>query len=658
MPEVLEERQRAGLRAVVDTFVASVDAGAGRRTPSGSELGVVEAVEAAIGQAPRKADRKQTALLLGLFGTRGLTALGGGGFKKFAALPLSEREAVLLSWADSKLPQRRAVFQALRKAALGMAYMLPTDPSGEPNPMWELIGYPGARSDPAPPAPLAPLKSLEIAGDTTLDCDVVVVGSGAGGATAAAVLAQAGLDVIVVEAGSYHAEDHYDGSELKGVQDLYLNGGGIATDDQSVGLIAGACLGGGTVVNYTTSFRTPDNVRAEWAGLGATSFASDEYGAALDAVCERTGVNQEHNTPSSRDHLMQKGLDDLGWHSDFMPRNVRGCKQDERCGYCGYGCPYGAKQNALVTWLQDHAAAAGRVVVDTYVECITSAGGAATGVVAVHHPSGSAVTIRSRAVVCAAGALHTPALLKRSGMSNPNIGRNLRLHPATAVWGVFDEEVDGWGGTLQAVYSDEHADLDGEGYGLKYETAPIQPLLLFSFAPWRSARQSFELMQALPNTGVVGALLRDKGSGEVRVGRDGQPIARYKLSEIDQRHLHTGVEGGAKILKAAGAQRIYTSHAKLVETRTGDVDALARDAAAAGYGSGQIALGSFHIMGSARMGGHPTTAACDPTGQTYDVRNVVVCDGSAFPTSSGVNPQISIMAIAHMNARALASRLA
>jgi long-chain-alcohol oxidase len=654
----LNDRQRAGLRAIVDTFAAPVDIGGGRRTPAASEIGVVEAVEEAVAAAPRAADRKQSAALFGLFGSRGLTALGGGGFKRFEDLPLEEREKVLLSWADSRLPQRRAVFQALRKAAVGMTYLTPETPAGQPNPMWELIGYPGPRADPPPSAPLAPLTPVAVTGDLSLSCDVVVVGSGAGGAVAAAVLAQAGLDVIVVEAGGYHAEDAYDGVEGKAVQSMYLNGGALASDDQSIALLAGSTLGGGTIVNYTTSFRTPDDVRAEWASHGVTAFANHDYEAALDAVCERVGVNQEHNRPSARDATMQRGLTELGWHSDLMPRNVRGCKQDERCGYCGYGCPYGAKQNALVTWLQDHAQSGGRVIVDTYVEKITTAGGAATGVVGVHHPSGSRVSIRSRAVVCAAGAIHTPALLKRSGLGNPNIGRWLRLHPATAVFGTFDEELRGWEGTLQAVYSDQFADIDGDGYGLKFETAPLQPLLHFSFNPWRSAAQSFEVMSALPHSGVIGVLLRDRDAGEVRVGRDGQPIVRYRLSDYDAHHMHIGVEGAAKVLQAAGARRIHTSHARLVESRAADPAEIARKAKAAGYKSGQIALGSFHIMGSARMGGHPTTAACDGVGQTYDVRDIVVCDGSTFPTASGVNPQISIMSIAYMNAQALAARLA
>jgi choline dehydrogenase-like flavoprotein len=239
------------------------------------------------------------------------------------------------------------------------------------------------------------------------------------------------------------------------------------------------------------------------------------------------------------------------------------------------------------------------------------------------------------------------------------IGKNLHLHPATGVWGVFDDQLDPWGGTLQAVYSDQHRDLDGDGYGLKYETAPAHPSLLLTFAPWRSARQHLDLMSALPHSTLVGVLLRDRDAGEVRTGRDGQPVVRYQLSARDQAHLRTGIEGGARILQAAGARRIFTSHAQVVSwDACGEPTEFMRAADAAGYRSGQVTLASFHIMGSARMGGDAGDAVCDPYGETFDARNLVVCDASAFPTASGVNPMITIESLAHMNASALAARLA
>jgi long-chain-alcohol oxidase len=309
----------------------------------------------------------------------------------------------------------------------------------------------------------------------------------------------------------------------------------------------------------------------------------------------------------------------------------------------------GAKQSVVKTWLADAHAAGARLIVRTRVRRILVEDGAARGIVGAT-VAGHQVTIRSRAVVASCGAIHTPALLKRSGLQNENIGRHLTLHPATAVFGVFDEELKPWEGVMQALYSDQHRNLH-DGYGLKYETAANHPHLFVGFAPWRGAQQHLSLMEGLPSTVPMGVLLRDRDGGEVRVGRDGEPIVRYRLSPFDAGHLRTGIDGAAQILEAAGARRIFTSHTKWVSYEVGSSSgARARymaEADAAGYGPGQIALGSFHIMGSARMGGSPATSACDPTGQTWDVRDLYVFDGSSFPTASGVNPQISIQSIAH-----------
>jgi choline dehydrogenase-like flavoprotein len=297
--------------------------------------------------------------------------------------------------------------------------------------------------------------------------------------------------------------------------------------------------------------------------------------------------------------------------------------------------------------------------VRTRADRVTIQDGRATGVEG-RTLDGHRVHVRARAVVSACGALNTPALLKRSGLANANIGKHLRLHPATPCWGLFDERLDPWTGAMQALYSDQHRDLDGHGYGVKYETAPTHPSLLVSFAPWKSGAHHAELMQGLSHTGVVGVLLRDRDGGEVRVGRDGEPVVKYRLSAHDEGHVRRGVEGAAEILEAAGARRIYSSQSRFISYepgRDGGREEFMRQADAWGYGAGRCTFGSFHIMGSARMGGSPQMSACNPDGETWDVRNVVVCDGSAFPTASGVNPMISIESIAHMNASRLAAKL-
>jgi long-chain-alcohol oxidase len=649
-PMNVTPRQRRALEEICEAFCPT-----GEGLPTARELGVAEAVLAAVARNPRESERRQLLGLLSLWDTPALGALGGAGFKRFSALPRVERERVLLAWGDSRLTQRRAVFQALRRGVLLFYYML-SGPDGARNAAWDAIGYDGPLG-PLEGAPPRALRSTEIDRATRLECDVVIVGSGAGGGVVAGMLAGAGLDVIVVETGGYYDDRDFDGSEL-GALTRYYMAAPAATHDQSVALLAGSCLGGGTVVNYTTSFRTPEDVREEWAGHGVPAFATADYTASLDAVERRLGVNREHNEPSSREHKLQEACVKLGWHIDAMPRNVRGCVQGKECGYCGLGCRVGAKQSVVKTWLADADAAGARLVVRTKVERVIVEGGAARGIVG-RTAEGHALTVRARAVIAACGAIHTPALLKRSGLQNPNIGKHLKLHPATAVFGVFDEELKPWEGVMQALYSDEHRDLDG-GYGLKYETAANHPHLFVPFSPWRGAREHFALAEALSGTVPIGILLRDRDGGEVRVGRDGEPIVRYALSPFDAGHLRTGLDGAAQILEAAGAQRIFSSHSKWVSYAPGSEGSRARymaDADAAGYGAGQVTLGSFHIMGSARMGGSPATSACDPEGQTWDVRDLYVFDGSSFPSASGVNPQISIQAIAHMGAAALAARL-
>src|ERR671914_992590 len=285
MSAALAPKARAALDAICDTFAPGGDG-----LPSATELGVPEALLGIVARNPRAGERRQVAQLLGLWDTRLLCAIAGGGFGRFSALSQGERERVLLSWADSRVPQRRAAFQALRKGTL-LAYYGKGGPDGRPNPVWDAIGYPGPLGSPSNPPPPG-IEPVAVNADATLDCDVVVVGSGAGGGTAAAVLAQAGLDVVILEAGRYFTERDFDGAELSGFDRLYLNGGGMASADGGVGLLAGQGLGGTTLVNYTFSFRTPDKVRREWASEhGLPAIASEEFDGSLDTVWERIGVN-------------------------------------------------------------------------------------------------------------------------------------------------------------------------------------------------------------------------------------------------------------------------------------------------------------------------------------------------------------------------------
>jgi long-chain-alcohol oxidase len=649
---VLSPRARAALDAICNTFVPGGDG-----LPSATEAGVPDALLALVSRNPRAAERRQVAQLLGLWDARLVCAMAGGGLKRFTSLSQGEREDILLSWADSRLVQRRAAFQALRKGTL-LVYYGQGGADGDRNPVWAAMGYPGPLGPPPNP-PSHTIEPLNIDSDTALDCDVVVVGSGAGGGTAAAVLSQAGLDVIMIEAGAYFTETDFDGAELSGFDRLYLNGGGMASVDGSVGLLAGRGLGGTTLINYTFAFRTPDGVREEWArehGLAAVT--TPDFDQSLDAVWERIGVNAEHSVPSRRDESIRESLDKLGWEWEVMQRNVRGCTE-EVCRLCHYGCQLGAKQSTLRTWVQDAHDAGARILVETRAERVLTDGGVASGVEA-RTAAGHEVTVKARAVVSACGSLHTPVLLSRSGVRSRALGKNLRLHPVLVVWGQMEEEIRPWEGMLASTFSDHDADMDGRGYGVKYEHVATPPSILLSFSPWRGGHHHAQLMQALSYTAGCGVLLRDHGAGEVRTGRDGEPIVRYRLTPEDVTNMRRGIRGAAQIVETMGARRIFSSQAKWVAYepgRRGDLGSFMRDADACGWGAGQAQVVSFHIMGSARMGGSPIDSVCDPTGQVWSTPGLYVLDGSALPTASGVNPMVTIEALAHMNARGLAARL-
>jgi len=643
------EKHLAALRLISDTFAP----GDGAAIPPASAVGAPEFALELASTNPREADLKQLQSLLSLWDTRFLGFMLTGRPRKFSSLDQAGRERVLLSLSDSRVAAKRGLFAALKGACLA-PYYITAGPV-----LWDSMGY-EAPPGPLPDAPDPVLKPEHVTQDETIVCDVVVVGSGAGGGTAAGVLAAAGLDVVVLEAGEYHDDRDFDGSERTGFSQLYAGSPGVTSEGQ-VQLVAGRGLGGGTVVNYTTSFPTPDHVRAEWAALGTPQFTTSEYDDALNAVNARLGVNKDHPGAGVRDQILERGAKALGWNVDAMPRNVIGCETSVECGRCGMGCRIGAKQSVTKTWLADAAENGARIYVGARARTVTVENGRAVGVTAIS-PDGKVLTVKSRAVVVAAGAIQTPALLKRSGLANKNIGKYLRLHPATALWARVPDLVNPWEGATQARYVNNWTDLDGDGYGVLFETAPLTPAFGSGFVNWRSGAQHLERMQDLKHMLGVAIIVRDKGpGGTVRIGKDGEPIASYTLSPGDTELLMRGFDLAAQIGEAAGATQIYSTHHRTVgyaPGKNGNRDSFMAEMRKEGAAPARLALAALHIMGSSRMGGSPDISALNPDGETWDVKDLVVADASCFPTASGVNPMISIESIAYMNAKRLAAKLA
>jgi long-chain-alcohol oxidase len=646
----------AGARGREEAVLAALAAGVLGPAPDPAVPGRMLAI---LGGTANRRDRERLLGVLRALDTRaGALALTGHP-GPVSGRPPAAAEAVMARWSASRLPLLRRLAGAVGPIALLAAY-------GWPGPARDATGYPG----PLGPAPDVPrrLRPLTLDGDEELACDVAVVGSGAGGGVVAAELARAGLDVVVLEKGGHAEARDFAHQEGDAYRDLYLYGSTLTTDDLGCRILAGSTLGGGTVVNYSTSFPTPPAVLAEWAAVsGVDAFVSGEVAASLDTVATRLGVTDTQSHPGTRDRLLERGLAGLGWHAAPLPRNVRGCPQDAGCGWCGFGCRVGAKQSTLVTYLEEAAAAGARLVTGAdarrvLVEPVRGGdgprGGRATGVEALT-AGGHRLVVRARAVVAAAGAIETPALLLRSGLGG-QVGRHLHLHPGTAAVGVFDEPVRWWEGTLQARWSAQLRERLGP-YAPIFETVPVHPGTAAVALPWRSAAEHRALMARSAHLSLVGVLGRDRGGGRVRVDGDGNPVVRWRLAAADETRLAEGVAAAGRVLAAAGAAEVFSLQRRRPGFRPGGPgaeDAWAEATRRAGFGPGRATLFSYHQMGSCRIGTDPAASAVGPDHRSHEVDGLYVADASLFPTASGVNPMLSVMALAHRAAGLLAARLA
>jgi choline dehydrogenase-like flavoprotein len=651
---VLTDRERLTLRAVVDTFVPALDpAGeeghAALFARSGGDLGVPERIEEAIG-ALDEDSRAEFRLLLRLLDGRILPAILGGGPRPFSTLSAAERAHVVLAMSRSPVARLRTGFQGLKRLSTFLFYTVM--PGGAPNPVWRGIGY---RAPPRFPAAEAEVR-LTPPAELPPECDVCVVGSGAGGAVAAWRLAAAGHRVVVLEAGGGAQAPDFAQTEMEGTRDLYLERGLASTTDLGIGVLAGWGLGGGTTINWQTSLRTPDDVRDEWAERsGCGFFRDDAFTAALDAVCERLHVGVAESRLNPNNDVLKRGCDALGYAWELIPRNALGCDLAQ-CGYCAFGCRHGGKQSTPRTYLVDAQRDGALVVAGCRVDRLRIENGRVTGLEAtmLDPASGSprSVTLRARTVIVAAGAIMSPVLLLRSGLRNRHIGRHLLLHPTTAVGGEFPEPVRMWEGAPQTVVCTEFAHLSGN-YGFRLETVPAHPGMMALALPWRGAREHRRLMQPFDRLASTIVLARDRLGGRVTASRSGRPVIRYRPGLAEREFLRRGVAAAVRVQAAAGAVRVETLHtpgeALMLPEGAGRnrVDDFCGEIARMAVDRNRSGLFTAHQMGTCRMGSDLESSVCAPDGQVHGVRGLYVADASLFPGSSGVNPMITVMALAH-----------
>ncbi|HEV8595430.1 MAG TPA: GMC family oxidoreductase N-terminal domain-containing protein, partial [Thermoplasmata archaeon] len=492
-------KERESMRRLADALVPRTD---GSLAASASDVGVAALAEEAIGHVPPD-QQEEFRTLLRAVENPALNLLLAGHPVRFSRLSPPEQEAYLKAWARSRIAAKRRGFHSIKRLVCFLYYAALHDGG---NPAWPAIGYTppmeGERRE-GPPSEIA-LRPLAVERETTLETDLAVVGSGAGGAVIAAKVAEAGHRVLVVEAGPLLTPETFPRRELTGTDRMLERHGLLTTKDNAFSILQGHVAGGGTTINWMTCLRPPAFVLQEWEReFGIPDVTGPEFAANIDEVWARLGVNTEESVLTPPSLVLRRGCEALGMRMgvDFhvTPKNARGC--GNRCDLCNFGCPYDGKQSTLLTYLPDAQARGATFLFDTEVTALHLRDTRAAGFDAIHRQNGREVPVhvKAKAVVVAAGAIQTPAILLRSGLRHPGIGRGLRFHPTTAVAGIFEEPIRMWAGVPQTLHVDRWLRSFGD-HGFWLETVPAHPGLAGNGFSWRGGRAHKESMLRYGNT--------------------------------------------------------------------------------------------------------------------------------------------------------------
>jgi choline dehydrogenase-like flavoprotein len=508
------------------------------------------------------------------------------------------------------------------------------------------------------------IDASTLAEDRTLEADVAIVGTGAGGGTAAEILANSGLAVVLIEEGPLVTSSDFRMREAEAYPQLYQESASRKTSDKAINILQGRCVGGGTTVNWTSCFRTPPATLEHWANrFGIKGFGAADLAPWFDLMERRLNIAPWPVAPNENNDALRRGAQALGIPANAIRRNVSGCWN---IGYCGMGCPTNAKQSMLVTTIPAALARGATLLTRTRAQAFEHFSGRVSALACVGldargtDPTARRITVRAKTFVASGGAIGTPALLLRSRVPDPYgvIGKRTFLHPTVVCAAIMPERVDGFAGAPQTIYSDHFIDSlpPGGPIGFKLEAPPIHPILAAITLPVQGGEHA-RWMNRLAYMQVIIALMRDgfhpdSPGGTVQLQSDGTPVLDYPLNDYFWDGARRALSTMAEIQFAAGAKEVMPVHAS--------------GASYASWGTARAGIAtlplkplvapvvSAHVMGGCPLGPDPKRAAADPSGRYHHLDNLYVLDGSLFPTSIGANPQLSIYAMIAKLASALA----
>ncbi|WFD19877.1 hypothetical protein MCAP1_002117 [Malassezia caprae] len=521
------------------------------------------------------------------------------------------------------------------------------------------------------------------------EADVVIVGSGCGGAVVAAYLAERGLRVIVVDKGLYVRPDEMPMTQDFAMEQMFERLGFVPTANLSLAVLAGSGWGGGSTINWSATLEPRHYVRHTWAKqYGVPYFSSSLFAQDLRACAQRMGTTDkvQHNKANS---LLLLGGQRSGQPVATVPQNNG--HMLHYCGQCHFGCPSGHKQSTIMTWLADAAQHNAQFLVHCDIDRVLVERGRATGVVG--NVRGQRVIIKgTKAVTVSAGSINTPAILLRTPelKVNRQIGEHLHLHPVAFVHGFYEQPIDPWEGPILSTVSNAAELVDPSGWGAKIEIMVSAPSLFCALLPFDNALQHKKMASRYRYGFTIIVIVRDRDGGRVKLDKYGRALMEYTLSKFDEKSMLAGVLRATEIHASAGASMITTSqfnapwyeaplagpseHPVVPETWMAGSHtfetvppqrslteprfvAFQRQIEKIGFQTLRAAIGSAHQMSSCRMGANPSTSACDTLGRVRGVKGLWVADGSSLPESSGVNPMLTILGTARGIARNMAREL-
>ncbi|KAF2621453.1 long-chain fatty alcohol dehydrogenase [Macroventuria anomochaeta] len=624
--------------------------------------------------------RKELIMVLNVLNTRAGSFALTGYFTPISEQPVHIREAILRSWGSARLGTIRGLHRSL--TVLSKQTWIKITPT-----LRRVLGVPRV------PTGMIPGKGYDYEfiqfppGDKpeVIETDVVVIGSGCGGAVCAKNLAEAGNRVLVVEKAYHWTPDHFPMSEADGWNHLFMNGAFISSDDTSTSIVAGQAWGGGGTVNWSASLQTQGYVRREWMERGLPFFTSAEFQESLDRVCGRMGVSAEYLEQNRTNAMLLEGARKLGYNHKAVPQNTGGAQH--RCGHCTFGCGSCEKQGPVNSYLPDAARAGAKFIEGFHAERVVfkTIGGkkVATGVigswvsrdinggVAGEPTTRRKVIIKAKRVIASAGTMQSPLLLLRSGLKNPQIGRNLYVHPVTLLGAIHQEEIKPWEGAILTSVVGEYENLDGRGHGAKLEATNMIPSSWLIWLDWKGGLQyKLDAARMKHMAGYI-SICKDRDTGRVYPDPvDGRVRFSYTPSKFDKKHIMQGLLALAKIQYVNGASEIFTAipgvsvfkrDSGLPATGDGINDerfqAWLDEVQTTGFPRPESLFISAHQMGTCRMSKVEKEGVVDPTGKVWGTEGLYVADASVFPSASGVNPMVTNMAISDWISRGVADGL-